>query len=114
MCGMRLSLCFHRSGPSRVRTSRWVLTLIGVLSLAASGSTAQDFQGYTVRSVTYEFTEQNRTARERGARRDAQDQCYFAGDTYAQPAGPPRVVNEGDGHFRATLSFYCVGMRGEG
>lgn len=82
--------------------------------MACGCAAAQDYQGYRVFSVTYEYTDQNRTAREQRAFRSAQDECYFAGNTYAMKAGPPQIVSDGGTGFRATQSFYCIGMRGEG
>jgi len=89
------------------------LALIGALPLLASCSAAQDYRGYEVHTVIYEYTDPNREGRERLALQQAQDECYLSGDMYAQPAGPPKIVSEGGGNFRATQSFYCIGIRGE-
>ena len=96
---------------------RWcgLHVLIAAASVAVSGCAGR-YEGYTVRSVTYEYTGQDRVGQERSALEAAQDECYLGGDMYAQPAGPPKIVNEGTAtspHFRATLSFYCIGIRGE-
>lgn len=86
------------------------LVLLAVVSMLIAGCADQ---GYKVKSVTYEYTDQTRLADEWRAMLTAQDDCYFSGSEYAQLSGPPRVIRDG-GHFRATQSFYCVGIRGEG
>ena len=94
---------------------RMVHVLIAAASVAVC-SCADRYEGYTVRSITYEYSDQNHAAHERPALQAAQDECYNRGDMYAQPAGPPQIVNDGTAaspHFRATLSFYCIGIRGE-
>ncbi|HUO92496.1 MAG TPA: hypothetical protein VMU22_06220 [Rhizomicrobium sp.] len=65
-------------------------------------------------NVTYEYTDRNREGADQRAFQTAGDECYFRGDMYAQPAGPPKIVSEDTaGHFRAMRTFYCIGMRGE-
>lgn len=82
------------------------------LAGCASGNLAD--QGYKVVIVTYEYTDQSRSTREWRALLTAQDQCYFAGFEYAQAAGPPQIIDD-DGmtsEYRATRSYYCIGLRG--
>jgi hypothetical protein len=96
---------------------RMVLGLIGAVSLVLSGCAFGDAnQGYMVVSVTYEYTDQNRSAIEWHAFLTAQDQCYFAGYEYAQAEGPPQIVSDGgmtNEPFRSTRSFYCIGLRAD-
>ncbi|HTW36884.1 MAG TPA: hypothetical protein VMD53_19855 [Rhizomicrobium sp.] len=69
-----------------------------------------------MRSITFEYSDLDHAAHERLALQAAQDECYNGGDMYAQPARPPQIVSDGTAtspHFRATLSFYCIGIRGE-
>lgn len=100
-------------GRRRLFPPRLRLVLIGAASLAVSGCATQ--QQY-VRSVTYEYTDQSRSAAERNAHQDIWDDCYFSGAQYPWLLGRPKIVSE-DGatgrRFRATQSFYCVGTRGE-
>ena len=80
----------------------------------ASGNLAD--RGYMPITVTYRYTDQDRLAGEWRALLTAQDECYTGGFQYAQPAGPPQIIDD-DGmtaEHRATRSFYCVGLRGEG
>jgi hypothetical protein len=94
--------------------SPMILVVVAAVPLAVFGCASQ---GYRVQNVIYEYTDQDRLAAERHALQEAQDECYFAGDVYAQLVGPPQIVGVGGPagtHFRATQSFYCIGMRGEG
>jgi hypothetical protein len=114
---MTLRHHFSRSRTPNNFFRRVTHAFIAAASLAVSGCADQGYSGYAVLTVTYLYTDQDRVAREQSALREAQDRCYFGGETYAQLAGPPQVVPEGGtmaGQFRATQSFYCVGMRGEG
>jgi hypothetical protein len=91
---------------------RMAYTLMAAVSLAVSACADQ---GYQVFSVSYEFTDRDRTAGAQRALQSAQDQCYLGGSQYAMAVGPPQIVSDPtSGHFRATQSFRCIGMRGEG
>lgn len=97
----------------------WSRGLIAAaVSLALVGCTSANLadRGYKVFSITYQFTDQNRSEREWRVLRVAQDECYTGGYQYAQPAGPPQTISDAGmtNEHRATLSFYCVGLRGEG
>jgi hypothetical protein len=99
----------------RLSPPTMVHALIAAASLVVSGC-ATHYQGYTVRSIAYEYADQDPAAHEQRALEAAQDECYIGGDMYAQPVGPPQIVSDGtatSAHFRATLSYYCIGMRGE-
>lgn len=89
-------------------------TVSSVLAGCASGSLAG--RGFYVVSVTYQYTDENRVAREWRALLTAQDECYTGGFQYAQPTGPPQIISDGGitTEHRATRSFYCIGFRGEG
>lgn len=82
------------------------------LAGCASGITAD--QGYKTVSVTYQYTDQNRPAREWRALLTAQDECYLGGFEYAQPVGQPKTVCDGGmacEPSEATMSYYCIGLR---
>jgi len=87
---------------------------VSLLAGCASGSLAD--RGYKLFSITYQYSDQNRPEGEWRALLTAQDECYTGGYQYAQPAGPPQIIGDGamSGEHQATLSFYCVGLRGEG
>lgn len=105
---------FSLTAARRPFPSPMVHASIAAISLVVFGCAGQ---GYKMRSVTYEYTDETRLAAERQASQAAQDECYFAGDVYAQLAGPPQIVRDSGTageHFRATQFFYCVGARGEG
>ena len=115
----------RRVKDSLLAPTRWISpprmthTLIAAVLLTVSGSADAGFldRGFKVVSITYGYTDQNRMAREREALHAAQDECFLAGYEYAQPAGPPEIVSYGgltSEPIRATKSFYCIGMRGQG
>lgn len=86
------------------------------LTLADCTSANLADRGYKVFSITYQYTDQNRSEDEWRVVRAAQDECYTGGYEYAQPAGSPQIFSDAGmtNEHRATLSFYCVGLRGEG
>lgn len=104
----------RRLFPLRTAVGFIAATLSFPLAGCASGTLAD--RGFRVVSVTYQYTEQNRSEREWRAILTAQDECYTGGYEYAQPAGPPQVIGDGEmtSVRRATRSFYCIGLRGEG
>jgi hypothetical protein len=110
----------HALFPARRFLPRPIVhVLIAAIALAVSSCADQEAdRGHKLRSITYQFTDQTREARERDALQAAQDECYLAGDTYAQLDGPPQITTSNDGtagkQYQAIQSFYCVGMRGEG
>lgn len=100
----------------RPQRAHGLIAVLVSLALAecASGNLAD--RGYTVISVTYQYTDENRLAREWRALLTAQDECYTSGFQYAQPTGPPQIISDRGmtAEHRATRSFYCIGFRGEG
>jgi len=103
--------CRRKDFPARLPSQ----ALIVVLPVVAFGC-AGTYQGYKLRSIAYEYSDPDHKGHERRAFEAAQDECYNGGDMYAQPAGPPKIVSDGTAtspHFRATLSYYCIGARGE-
>lgn len=103
-------LCLRPRKPRRFIAAAVSLALAGCVS----GNLAD--RGYKPIIVTYQYTDQNRLAAEWRALLTAQDECYTGGFQYAQPAGPPQIINDGGmaSQHRVTRSFYCVGLRGEG
>jgi hypothetical protein len=97
-------------------TPRKLLAVVVSLVLAGCASANLANRGYKAFSVTYQYTDQNRLEREWRAILTAQDECYTGGYQYAQPAGPPQIISDGGmtSEHRATRTFYCIGLRGEG
>ena len=96
------------------RTAAGLIAASVSLSLAACTAGNLAGRGFKEVSVTYQYTDQNRSTRESRALLNAQDQCYFAGFQYAEAAGPPKTVSEDatSGEHQATRAFYCIGLRG--
>lgn len=90
--------------------------LVAAVSLVLAGCASENLadRGFKPFVVSYQYTDQNRLQRESRALETAQDECYFAGFEYAQPAGPPQIISDDGmtGEHSATRSFYCIGLRG--
>jgi hypothetical protein len=93
--------------------SRMRKSIAATVSLALAGCASGSAADHVV-SVTYQYSDQNRSSAVEHALLTAQDDCFLAGYEYAQPAGPPNIVSDvsrTSGPSQVTMSFHCIGLR---